>query len=162
LDTVLRVAIVYVVLFLAFRVMGKRELGSLTPFELVTLMIVPEIVSESLHDGDHSLTNAAVGVMTLFLLVFATSVITYRFPRAAKVLESHPTVLVSNGRIVQDAMDVERVSVDDLYAEMHKAGIARVEDVRWAILEGDGRIAVIAQDRTPAGSRLSLQDHPLT
>ncbi|UJR78986.1 DUF421 domain-containing protein [Sandaracinus amylolyticus] len=162
MDTVFRVAIIYVVLFVAFRVMGKRELGSLTPFELVTLMIVPEIVSESLHDGDHSLTNAAIGVMTLFLLVFATSVITHRFPRAAKVLESHPTVLVSEGKIVEDAMNLERVSVEDLFGEMHKAGVARVEDVRWAILEGDGRIAIIARDRTPAGARPTARDEVLT
>lgn len=143
MDTVLRVAIVYVVLFAAFRVMGKRELGSMTPFELVTLMIVPEMVSASLHDGDHSLTNAAVGVMTLFLLVFATSAISHRFPRAARVLEARATVLVVDGRLVEPAMNVERVSADELYGEMHKAGIARIEDVRWAILEGDGRISII-------------------
>ena len=143
MDTVLRVVVIYAVLLFVFRVLGKRELAALTPFELVTLMIVPEIVSQSLSDGDHSLTGAIVGVMTLFTLVFATSALTHRFPRLHDVAESPPKMLVANGKILEQNMNEERVSPEELFSEMHRAGVARLADVRWAILESDGHIAIV-------------------
>lgn len=143
MDTVIRVAVIYTVLLLVFRVLGKRELAALTPFELVTLMIVPEIVSQSLSDGDHSLTGAIVGVMTLFLLVFATSALTHRFPRLQSIAESPPKMLVADGQILEKNMNEERVSPEELFSEMHRSGIARLADVRWAILQTDGHIAIV-------------------
>lgn len=147
MDIVARVAVVYVVLLVVFRVLGKRELGNLTPFELVTLMIIPEIVSQSLHDGDHSLTSAIVGVLTLALLVFATSLAKHRFEKVGRVLDNPPTVLVVNGRMLTAELDRERVSPDEIYGEMHRVGLTRIEEVRWAVLESDGRIAIVPFER---------------
>lgn len=143
MDTVARVAVIYLVLFVIFRVLGKRELGALTPFELVTLMIIPEIVSQSLTDHDSSVTNAIVGATTLCLLVFATSLLTHRFPRVNALTESSPKLLVAHGRILEANMNVERMSADELFGEMHRAGVARLEDVEWAILQSDGHVAII-------------------
>jgi uncharacterized membrane protein YcaP (DUF421 family) len=153
METVLRVAVIYVVLLLAFRVLGKRELASMTPFELVTLMMVPEIVSQGLVGDDYSVTNAIVGAMTIFLLVLTTSAISHRFPRLGAIMHNTPTLLVANGRLLEANMNAERVSAEELYSEMHKAGVARVEDVRWAVLESDGRISVV-----PARSPQQLVD----
>src|SRR5687768_1750874 len=101
MTTVLHVVLVYLVLLACFRVLGKRELGKMSPFELVTLMMIPEIVSAALNQNDNSLTNAFIGVSTLFLLVFTTSALTHRFPRLAHAVDNPPTLLVANGKLLE-------------------------------------------------------------
>ncbi|HEY0972811.1 MAG TPA: hypothetical protein VGE02_17710 [Gemmatimonadales bacterium] len=94
MDFVIRIALVYAVLMLGFRVLGKRELSQLSPFELVTLLMIPEIVSPSLTAGEHSLSGALVGVTTLWALAFLNSMLGYRTRWFRHVSESSPAVLV--------------------------------------------------------------------
>ncbi len=147
MDTVLRVAATYVFLMIALRILGKREFSQLTPLELVSLLIVPEIVSQGLV-GEHSLVDSLTGVATLLVLVFATSLVSYRWKRADAAISGEPTVLVQDGRLRRRAMDETRVSADELEAEMRKAGLERLEDVKWAVLESGGNISFIP--RPPA------------
>lgn len=143
METVIRVAVIYLLVFAGLRVMGKREFGQLSPLELVTLLMIPEIVSQALTGEDHSITNAGIGVATLLVLVFATSLLMHRFKKAEQVIAGEPSVLVRHGQLLEDAMNEARVTEDEIHSEMHKAGLARLEDVAWAILEPDGRIAIV-------------------
>lgn len=143
MDTVLRIAVTYVFLMIVFRIMGKRELSKLSPFELVTLLLIPEILSQAMSGEDHSMTGALTGVSTLLCLVFLTSILTHRFRWFERIIESPPTVLVDQGTILTPHMDRERIQADELFGEMHKAGIERLSEVRWAILESDGHISFI-------------------
>jgi uncharacterized membrane protein YcaP (DUF421 family) len=145
MDTVLRVAFVYGFLIVALRVMGKRELGKMSPIELVMLLLVPELFQQALVGEDFSMTTAIVAVSTLFTLVFAMSMITHRFQRVEKLVSGEPAVLVRHGKLVKEALDNERVSPEELFAEMHAAGVERLEQVRWAILEDGGKISIIAE-----------------
>lgn len=147
MDTVFRIAAVYFLLMVALRVMGKRELSEMSPFELVTLLMIPEIFSPALAREDYSMTHATIGVATLFTLVFLTSALTFRFSRAERVVEGKPTVLVHDGRFLERNMQRERVTPDEVLNEMHKNGIELLGDVRWAILEVDGKIAIVPADR---------------
>ncbi|WP_437720708.1 DUF421 domain-containing protein [Sorangium sp. So ce861] len=148
METVARVAFVYVFLAVAFRVLGKRELSSLSPFELVTLMLIPEIVSQALV-REASLANALAGVSTLLVLVFLTSILTHLSPRASKVIDGTPTVLVANGRILEDACNRQRIQPEEIVSEMHKSGLAHLSQVRWAILEADGDLTIIPEQGQP-------------
>ena len=143
MDIVIRITLIYLVLLLALRLMGKREFGQLSPFELLTLLLIPEILSEALHPGDRSLTGAFVGVFTLLSLVFLTAVLAYRSPRIGEVTEGVATVLVQRGALVPSTLHRERVSPDEIFSEMHKAGLERLEQVKWAVLEPDGRISFV-------------------
>ena len=145
METVIRVAIIYIFVLAGLRLMGKREFSQMGPMELVTLLLIPEIVSQGLIREDFSITNALIGVSTLFILVFVNSTLTHLSKRAETVIEGPPTVLAHRGELVEDAMDKERVSPDELFSEMHKAGLDRLEQVRWAILEGDGKIAIVPE-----------------
>ena len=145
METVIRVTIIYVALMLGFRVIGKRELSQLSSFELVTLMMIPEMVSNALSFDDHSLTQGLLGAATIFALVFFTSVLSYFWKPAARVIEGGPTVLVDHGRYRTGALNRERVSESEVQSELHKVGLERVEQVRWAILEADGKISVIPE-----------------
>lgn len=143
-TVVIKVAIVYFFLMGAFRLVGKRELGTLSPFELVTVILIPEIASEALM-GTGSLTQALTGISMLFLLVLLFSALTHRFAWASKLVEATPTVLVSHGKLREEAMHRERIHPDELYGELHKRGFEDIAQIRWAILESNGEIAIIPE-----------------
>jgi uncharacterized membrane protein YcaP (DUF421 family) len=143
LDMIWRVAFVYFFLMIAFRFSGKRELSEMSPFELVTLLLIPEIYSAALNKSSDSLAHATVSVATLFVLVFVTGLLTFRSQRIERMLEGEAALLVRNGKFLMDNLKKERVTPEEVLTEMHKAGIAEVADVRWAILEVDGHISII-------------------
>jgi uncharacterized membrane protein YcaP (DUF421 family) len=156
METVVRVVIVYVLVWACFRVVGKRELTQMTPFELVMLLFIPQLFSRAITRQDYSMTNAIIGLTTLFLLVFVTSTLSYRFPGFRGVLEAKPTVLVTRGQLLTHFLDRERITSEDVFSAMHKSGIAHLYDVEWAILEGDGKIAIVP--RTSRGTVTDSRD----
>ena len=143
MEIVLRVALIYLFLMVGLRVIGKREFGQLTPFELVTLLLIPEIVSKALTGQDYSLTAAFVGVATLLLLVLATSALAFRFPAFGRMTEGRPAVLARNGELVGETMNRERVSPEEIRLELHKYGLEELSQIRWAMLEVDGSITLV-------------------
>ncbi len=149
---VVHVAIIFGVLLCVFRVIGKRELSRLSPFEFVTLMLVPEIVSEVVQ-GSGQLSAALVGLSSLMFLVLLTSILSHRFAIFQKLVEAQPTILVSNGQLMSKHMNDERIAPEELMSEMHKQGLARLSDVKWAILESGGNITFIPRTEVlPHGS----------
>lgn len=154
METVLRIAFIYFFLMFALRVMGKRELSKMSAFELVLLLMIPELFSQGALREDFSMTNATIATATLLTLVLLTSILSHMSKRAHAVINGSPTVLVRSGRYVEDNMNRERIAPDELLAEMHKAGYERLEQIRWAILEDDGKIALV-----PADGEEMPQDH---
>lgn len=143
METVIRIAVIYAFLMIAIRVMGKRELSKMSAFELVMLLLIPELFSQAAVGEDFSMTNAIIATSTLLSLVLLTSFASHLWPRAHDVISGTPTVLVRSGKYVEENMNRERIAPEELLAEMHKAGYVRLEQIRWAILEGDGKIALI-------------------
>lgn len=142
-NVVIRVLVVYVTLVLGLRILGKREFGKLAPIELLTLLLIPEMVSTALTGGNASLIQGLVGAATLFLLVYLTSFTTHLSHRVEATMEGEPTVLAYAGRVSENALNRERVTPEELYSEMRKVGLERLEQVRWAVLETDGRISIV-------------------
>jgi len=157
MDTVLRIVVIYFFLMLALRIIGKREFGTLEPFELVTLLLIPEIVTEALHRGDASLTNAFVGVSTLLTLVFFTGLLAYRSRRFGRVVDGSPTVLVRHGSLVAEAMNRERVAPEEIASELRRYGLEQISQVKWALLESDGHITVVPWEQ-PTPRRFEGQE----
>lgn len=143
METVLRVTYVYVLLMLVLRIMGKRELGRLSPFELVLLMLIPELFSQALVREDFSMTNATVAFLSLVSLVFATSSLAHRFKPLEKVFTGSPAVLASDGRFLQDAMNAELIQPEEVYSELRKAGYEHLREARLVILESDGKLSIV-------------------
>lgn len=143
MEMVVRVFVIYLFVFIGLRVLGKREFGQLSPIELVTLLMIPEIVSQAFSAGDNSLTNALVGVATLLVAVFLTSMLQHRFQKVERIVAGEPTVLVHRGSLRERAMNLNRITPDEIFSEMHKCGLTRLDEVEWAILEGDGMISVV-------------------
>jgi uncharacterized membrane protein YcaP (DUF421 family) len=143
METVVRVLVVYVLVLTGLRVMGKREFGQLSPMELISLLLIPELVGPAIVREDYSLTNGLVGVATLLLAVLAVSVASDWSGRARAALQGRPTVLVQDGRPIEEHMARERITAEEVDAALRKAGVERLEQVRWAVLEADGTISII-------------------
>src|SRR5690554_1793574 len=143
METVLRVLFVYLFLLFALRVMGKREFSEITPIELIMLLLIPELLQEALIGHDPSLTNSLVATCTLLVLVFLNSIVTYLNPRAERVVESTPSVLAYEGRMVERNMRKERITPDELFSSIQLQGYDKLEQIKWAILQSNGQIAVI-------------------
>src|SRR5690606_2536838 len=140
METVLRIVLIYLFLMIALRLMGKREFGELAPFDFVVLLLIPEMFSQAMLREDFSLTNALVAVSTLLSLVFLTSLLNFRFTGFGKVIAGAPAVLVRHGYLVTANLQKERVDPGEVLDAMHAAGLHSMDEVRWAILETDGRI----------------------
>lgn len=143
METVLRVAIIYVFVLAGLRVLGKREFSQMSPMELVALLLIPEVASQGMIREDFSITNAIIGVATILVLVFGNSFLTHRNETAQAVVEAKPTVLAAHGILVGENLNKERITADEVYGEMRKAGLETIEQVRWAILESDGKISIV-------------------
>src|SRR5688500_15078650 len=122
METVIRVAFIYVFILVGMRVLGKREFGQLAPMEFVSLLMIPELVSQALVRDDFSMTNALIAVTTLFVMVFLSSVVVHLSKKAEEVIDGIPSILVYNGQLLPENMNKERVTPDEIFAEMHKAG----------------------------------------
>lgn len=146
METVVRICVIYLALLVGMRVIGKREFSQLSAHEFVVLLVIPEIVSTSLNMNDTSLTNALLGVATIFTLVFLTSVLTQKNKLAEKLISDTAAVLVHRGRIYEDILNKERVTSEEIMTEARKSGVERLEQIRWAILEPDGKISIIQEE----------------
>jgi uncharacterized membrane protein YcaP (DUF421 family) len=147
METVVRASIIFWVLWVLLRASGKRELGEMTPFELIVLMVMGDLIQQGVTQEDMSITGAALSVSTIMLWTLALSYLTFRSDGAARLLESRPAILVTAGEIDHEMLRIHRFAVDDLLDEARNSGIARVADIEHAILEADGKVSFIRYDR---------------
>ena len=142
-EKVLRSLVVYVFLLVAFRVTGKRQVGQLTPFDLVVLLIISNVVQNAVIGPDNSLGGGLLGAAVILLANYLVVEVAFRSRRARRLLEAKPTLLIHDGRILHANLASERVTLDDLHAALRRSGVATVEHVRVAVLEENGAISVI-------------------
>lgn len=155
METVLRVTAIFFFLTIAMRIIGKRELGEMSGYELILIILIPEILSQGLIGEDYSITNALIGVSTLLSLVLINSFLSYRFKKFRAVLEGNPVVLYYNGRFIDNTLHKERVGVDEILNEIREIGYERFDQMKWVVLEPDGKISCIPLE---PGNRANPQE----
>ena len=143
MDLVLRVVIVLGFVYLVTRAVGKRELSSLEPFDVILLVVIGDLVQQGITQNDDSVTGTIIVVATLGLVVIALSYVNLKSPRARRILDGEPVVLVIDGRPIERNMRRERITMEDLLAEARQQQLATLDEVRWAVLETSGRISFI-------------------
>jgi uncharacterized membrane protein YcaP (DUF421 family) len=142
-EKVLRSVVVYLFVMVAFRLTGKRQVGQLTPFDLVVLFILSNAVQNALIGNDNSLGGGLVGALTILVVNRVVVEVTFRSKRLRHVLESDPTILIHDGQLLENNLRRERLTRDDLHAALRKNGLADPMEVRFAVLEANGGISVI-------------------
>ncbi len=143
MDIALRATVIFVALYLLVRLMGKRELGQMTPFELIVLVVIGDLIQQGVTQNDFSLTGAVIAVSTIAFLALLMSWAAYLWPRAERLLEGEPRVIVRDGELLQHNLRRNRLTLSEIESEMRLAGIGRLTDVAWAILEPRGKISFI-------------------
>jgi uncharacterized membrane protein YcaP (DUF421 family) len=143
MDLVLRAVFVFGFIFLLTRVIGKRELSRLEPFDLVLLIVLGDALQQGLTQDDYSLTGAVLVVGTIALLQVLVSWLNYRFPRARPILEGEPIVIVQDGQVVERNLKRERLTVEEIAEQAREQQIAHLSEVRFAVLETSGTISFI-------------------
>jgi uncharacterized membrane protein YcaP (DUF421 family) len=143
MDIVVRAAVVFVFLMTLTRVIGRRELSSLQPFDLILLIILGDAVQQGLTQDDYSLTGALLAVGTIAVLQVLVSWTSYRFPKTRRVIEGTPIIVVEDGKPIDRNLKRERLDIDDVAEEARQQGIAHLADVKWAVLETTGKISFI-------------------
>lgn len=147
METVLRVVAIYLFLMVSLRILGKREFGQLSPLEMISILLIPEIISNALQLEISSMTEAVIGVTTLLSLTALTTVVVYRSQRMERAITGQPVVLAHKGRLVEANMNLERITSDEMMGEVRRAGLESLSQVGWAILETDGSITVIPLEK---------------
>jgi uncharacterized membrane protein YcaP (DUF421 family) len=149
MDIVVRATVIFVALYLLVRLMGKRELGQMTPFELIVLVVIGDLIQQGVTQNDFSLTGAIIAVSTIAFLALLMSWASYLWPRAERLLEGEPRVIVRDGEILTANLRRNRLTRSEIESEMRLAGIRQLTDVAWAILEPRGKISFIRRDDEP-------------
>ena len=148
MDIVLRATAMFVLLYALIRLLGKRELGQMTPFELVLLVVMGDLIQQGVTHNDFSVTGGMLAIGTFAFWALTLSWATYLFPKLKNALEGEPRVIVKNGKIIEANLRRDRLTRDEILSEMRLAGIGRLTDVEWAILEPQGKISFISKDST--------------
>lgn len=143
MDIVLRASFAFFLIFLLTRVIGRRELSSMQPFDLILLIVIGDLVQQGVTQSDYSVTGMLLAVGTFAILAVVISYTSFKFRALRPVLDGEPIVLVENGRLIDGNLRRERITVQELAAEARLQNIAAISDVRWAVLETNGKISFL-------------------
>ena len=149
LDIVARTAVIYLALLVGIRLTGKRQVGQFTPFDLLLLLLLANAVQNAMVGPDTSVLGGLIAAFTLFAVNGIVAMIVRRNSHAAKVVEGTPTLLIRHGQVLQENLDTEGISAEDLRRALREHGVDDVKFVRAAILEVDGTISVLREDEFP-------------
>jgi uncharacterized membrane protein YcaP (DUF421 family) len=145
-EIVVRTTIVFFFVLLLTRAMGKKELSQLTAFELILLVTIGDLVQQGVTQEDQSLTGAVLAVGTLGLLIVLLSWLSYRWRAFRRLIRGMAVVVVRDGQPVENAMKLERLTIDDVIEGAREQGIDDLGKVRMAVLEPDGKLSFIRRD----------------
>jgi len=143
MDIALRGIFVYAFIYFLTRVIGRRELSSLEPFDLVLLIILGDTVQQGLTQDDYSITGAVIAVGAIAGMQVLTSWLAFRFKKLRPVLDGEPTIIVQDGQPIEANLKRERLTVEEVLAEARQSQIASLDKIQWAVLETSGNISFI-------------------
>ena len=141
-----RTTIIFIMLSLCMKLMGKREIGELEVGELVTTLLISEVCSIPIDDPDIPLLNAIIPVVFIVSCEIILSFIKNKSRRLKKIFDGNTVYLIKNGKIDQKALKDNRISIEELFASIRQNGVGSLSDVGFCILEANGKISVIKND----------------
>ena len=143
MDIVLRAAVAYVFIVFVLRVLGRRELSSLGPTDLVLLVVMGDLIQNGVTQSDYSVTGVFLAVSTIGVMTLGMSIITFKSPFAQRVIEGTPLILVEDGKPVTQNLKAERLNVSDITEAMCGQGIETLDQVKWCVLESSGSMSFV-------------------
>jgi uncharacterized membrane protein YcaP (DUF421 family) len=142
-DIVIRAAVAYAFIIFLLRIIGRRELSTLAPSDLVLLVVMGDLVQNGVTQSDQSVTGVFLALSTFAILTVAVSVVTFKSRRVQMFVEGAPLILVQDGKPVEKNLRSERLNIDDIAEEARGQGIERLDEIKWCVLETSGTMSFI-------------------
>lgn len=146
-ELVARSLVVYVFLIVLLRLTGKRQIGQLSPFDLVLLLILSNAVQNSMNAGDNSLIGGLISATTLVVVNYILGLVTFKSKKLEAIIEGRPQVLIHQGKLYEDVMNEAKLTRDELDSTLRQSGYFEIKDVKLAILENNGSVTVQGYDK---------------
>jgi uncharacterized membrane protein YcaP (DUF421 family) len=146
MEIIIRTVVIFFFILILTRAMGKKELSELTAFELILLVTIGDLVQQGVTQEDQSLTGAMLAVGTLGLLIVSLSWLSFRWRRIRRVIRGLAVVVVRDGKPIDEAMKLERLTIDEVIEGAREQGIDDLGKVKMAVLEPDGKFSFIRTD----------------
>ena len=143
MDIVIRAAVAYVFIIFLLRIIGRRELSTLGPSDLVLLVVMGDLVQNGVTQSDQSVTGVFLALSTFALLTVAVSVVTFKSRRVQTFVEGAPLILVQDGEPVEKNLRSERLNIDDVAEQARGQGIEHLDEIKWCVLESSGSMSFI-------------------
>jgi uncharacterized membrane protein YcaP (DUF421 family) len=143
MDIVLRAALAYVFITFLMRVVGRRELSTMAPSDLILLVVLGDLIQNGVTQSDYSITGVVLATTTIGLCAVATSFLVFKSKRASKIIEGDPVIIVQDGKPIENNMRGDRITLDDVMEEARGQQIERLDQIKWAVLESTGQITFI-------------------
>lgn len=143
MDIVLRAGFTFLFLLFLTRVVGKRELSTFQPFDVILLVVLGDLIAQGVMQSDYSLTGMMLAAGTMSLMTVLASYLSYRVRFLRPLLDGQPVVLLQDGKPIDRNLARERITVEELAAEARMQSIERLADVKWAVLETNGQISFV-------------------
>src|SRR6266536_293030 len=141
MDLAIRATFLFCFFYLLTRIVGRRELSSLEPFDLILLIVIGDAIQQGLTQDDYSVTGALIVVGTFAILQVLISFISYRFPRLRPALDGEPIVIVQDGKAIEKNMKRERITVEEVLVEARYQQVSSLDEIAWAVLETSGKVS---------------------
>ena len=147
MDLVFRAAAIFAVVYFVTRLVGRRELTSLEPFDLILLVVLGDAVQQSLTQDDYSITGAFIVISTIAVLQVGVSYLNFRVPRLRPLIDGEPIVIIQDGKVIEANAKRERLTLDDIAEAARLQQIGSLEDVQWAVLETSGELTFLEKQK---------------
>lgn len=160
-SIVVRTVIVYSILSFSLRIMGKRQLGELDVGELVSTLLISEIASLPIDNPDIPLLNAVIPIFLILSIEIILSTIKNKSEKGKKLIEGKPQYIIYKGRLLQNVLSDNRISINELLSEMRTQGVGDIEEVFYAALEQNGSLSIIKKGDTPLSHAVIIDGNVL-
>jgi uncharacterized membrane protein YcaP (DUF421 family) len=160
LEKIIRSLVVYIFLLIMFRLLGKRQVGQMTPFDLIVLLILSNVLQNAMIGPDNSVLGGLIGAGTVLAANWGISRIAIKNPRFERAIEGVPTVLIHNGKFVEMNMRKETISQEDLMSNLRTQGCFSLGEVETAVLEPSGKISLLKKHEPPIADATGIQTPP--
>ena len=147
LQTIFRTLILYVTVLIVMRIMGKREIGQISPFDFVVAIIIAELAAIPMEGHHIPIWEGIIPIITLLVAEVTLSLIGLKSRIARKIIDGSPSILIENGQILRKELRRQRYSLDDLLVQLREGGYPNVADVEFAILETSGKLTIIPRSQ---------------
>ena len=148
MDIVIRATVAFLFIYVLTRIIGRRELNSLEPFDLILLVMMGDLVQQGVTQNDFSVTGLMLAGGTVGFLAMTFSYVSFKVRRLRPLLDGEPIVLLQDGKPIERNLRRERLTVEEVAANARLQQIASLEDIQWAVLETNGQISFIPKPGT--------------